>query len=279
MDLLKTILDCDESEIDVIIQEQIEKADVNSEKIEKLGFISIGETKNIFKGFIPLNTRIKYSNLNIEDYGMETTDYMYEFAHFIKQYNINSKVSLIHNLEYFINSYFGMPSKVNREQIFERNAWNTTTTDEEYFLALKNNKLGDLKHQGAAQCTERGALAQQILSLFGIESYYCVGCVDLRNHQEPHCFNIIKRKEDYAVLDYSCPVTSYTKEGKVRAYYPFVGVLTEEEFLEFKENGIIKSFQNYEFVEGKKNNISDERSYVIGKFEIEKKNQNDIERN
>lgn len=34
-----------------------------------------------------------------------------------------------HNLEYFINSYFGMPSKGDREQIFNEIAWNTTTTE------------------------------------------------------------------------------------------------------------------------------------------------------
>ena len=51
-------------------------------------------------------------------------------------------------------------------------------------------KLSDtlIKHKGAAQCTERSALAQQILSLFGTESYYCMGCVDLGDRQEGHCF-------------------------------------------------------------------------------------------
>ena len=41
----------------------------------------------------------------------------------------------------------------------------TTKTDSEYFDALENNKIGDLKGMGAALCTERSALAQQILSL------------------------------------------------------------------------------------------------------------------
>ena len=126
-----------------------------------------------------------------------------------------------------------MPGNGDREQIFNEVAWNITTTDEEYFAALENNKLGDLKNKGAAQCTERGAMAQQILSLFGTESYYCMGCVDLGDRQEGHCFNIIKRKNDYAVLDYSCPVMSFNREGSVKAYYPFVGTLSNEEFLEF----------------------------------------------
>lgn len=204
---------------------------------------------------------------------METTDYMYEFAHFVKQYNIKSKAPLIHNLEYFINSYFGMPGKGNREQIFNDIAWNTTITDEEYFAALKNNKLGDLKHKGAAECTERSAMAQQILSLFGTESYYCMGCVDLGNRQEGHCFNIVKRKDDYALLDYSCPVTSFSKEGTLIAYYPFVGDLSNDDFLEFTNNGIIKSFENYQFIDGKKTTTTGKRQYVVGEFEIDRQKE------
>ena len=274
MELVKKILECNEEEIDSIIKQAIEEADANSEKVEKLGFLEYGKSNYIFKGFIPLNTRIKYSNLSIEDYGMQTTDYMYEFAHFIKKYNINTKSALIHNLEYFINSYFGMPGKQEREQIFEENAWNTTSTDEEYFEALENNKLGDLKHKGAAQCTERSAMAQQILSLFGTESYYCMGCVDLGNHQEGHCFNIVKRKNDYAVLDYSCPVTSYGENGAVKAYYPFIGVLSNEEFLEFTNNKTIKNFEKYDIIEGKRTVTNGERLYVVGTYEIDKEKNN-----
>lgn len=271
MDLLQRILECNEEDVDNIIKKEIEQADLNSDKVDKLGFLNYRELNYLFKGFIPLNTRIKYSNLSIEDYGMQTTDYMYEFAHFIKKYNINTKGTLIYKLEHYINSYFGMPGKADREQIFTEVAWNTTTTDEEYFVALENNKLGDLKNKGAAQCTERSAMAQQILSLFGTESYYCIGCVDLGDYQEQHCFNIIKRKKDYAVLDYSCPVTSFSKEGPVKAYYPFVGILSNEEFSEFINNGTVKDFENYEFIEGKRISIKGERLYVVGAFEIDKK--------
>ena len=269
MDLLQRIMECKDEEIDDIIKEAIEEANANSEKIEKLGFLNYGKSNSLFKGFIPLDTRIKYGSLNIVDYSMQTTDYMYEFAHFIKQYNINTKGYLIRNLEYFINVYFGMPGNADRDQILEQKALEAAT-DDGYFEAIENNKLGDLKYKGAAKCTERSALAQQILSLFGTESYYCMGCVDFENHQEGHCFNIVKRKADYAVLDYSCPVTAYTKEGKVNAYLPFVGALTNEEFIEFAHNGIVKNFENYEYIEGKKTNIPGERLYVVGSFEIKK---------
>lgn len=272
MDLFQKILECKEEDVDSIIETAINEANANAEKVEKLGFLDYGKSCSVFKGFIPLNTRIKYANLNIEDYGMESTDFIYEFVHFIKKYNINNKASLIYNLEYFVNSYFGFPGKIDRETIFNDIAWQTTTTDEEYFKALKNNKLGDLKGKGAAQCTERGALVQQVLSIFGTESYYCMGCVDLGDRQEGHCFNIVKRKNDYALLDYSVPIVSYKEDGSVRAYYPFVGTLTNEEFLDFVNNGVIKSFDDYYMNGSQYEKAGTKRMYVVGKYEIEKEN-------
>lgn len=270
MDLLQKILKCNEEEVDSIIEIAIKDADSNANKIDKLGFLDGYEKPNsIFKGFIPLKTRIKYSNINVEDYGMKTTDYIYEFAHFIRKNKIDKISSLIYYLEYFVNSYFDFPGKTDREIIFNDIAWQSTTTDEEYFEALKNNKLGDLKGKGAAQCTERGALVQQVLSIFGIESYYCMGCVDLGDKQEGHCFNIVKRKNDYALLDYSVPITSYNEDGSVRAYYPFVGILTNEEFIDFVSNGTIKSFDEYYIKHGRREKTGAKRMYVVGKYEIE----------
>ena len=136
MDLLQKILNCSEEDIDTIVQQAIEEANSNSDKVEKRGFLDHGKANNIFKGFIPLNTRIKYSNLVIEDYSMQTT---------------------------------------------------------------------------------------------------------------------------------------YSKEGVVKAYYPFVGALSNEEFLEFANNETIKGFENYEFVENKRVTTTGERLYVVGDFEIDKK--------
>ena len=272
MNLLERILNCSEEEVNKIITEAINEANSTATKIGNLGFLNGQDAVSSFKGFIPLNTRIKYANFNMEDYGMETTDFFYEFAKFIRMYKINNKASLIFNLEYFINSYFGYPGKVDRETIFNDKAWNTTGTDEEYFEALKNNKIGDLKGTGAAQCTERGALASQILSLFGIDVYYCIGCVDLGDRQEAHCFNIVKRKGDYALLDYSVSVASYNPDGSVKAYYPFVGTLTNEEFIEFINNGIVKSFDNYYMDGSKMIPFDGKRMYVVGSYQIDKEN-------
>ena len=88
MELFQKILGCKEEKVDSIVEKAINEADTNAEKVEKLGFLDYGKSCSIFKGFIPLKTRIKYANLNMENYGMESTDFIYEFAHFIKKFNL-----------------------------------------------------------------------------------------------------------------------------------------------------------------------------------------------
>ena len=70
MDVFQKILDCKEEEVDSIIEGAINDANLNAEKVKKLGFLDYGKSCSVFRGFIPLKTRIKYATLNMEDYGM-----------------------------------------------------------------------------------------------------------------------------------------------------------------------------------------------------------------
>ena len=270
MNLLEQILNAtSDEEADKIITERIKTLNESATKEEILGFTNNNKSVSSHNGFIPFNTRIRYENLAIETYSMDTTDFFYEFAHMLRKYKIDKKGMLIYQMESFINNYFGYPGKISRETVFNDYAWNTTTTDEEYFEALKNNKIGNLKGTGAAECTERGAIAQQLLSLFGTDSYYCIGCTSYKGKEEAHCFNVIK-KNDYAVLDYSIPVESYKSDGTFKEYYPFVGLLSNEEFIDFIETGKIKTFNDYRYVDGKKENLDTKRQYVVGKYSLTK---------
>ena len=274
MDLLQRIINCEPDEVDKIVAEAIKEIDAKAQQVGTLGFLNGISTNKIFKGFIPLNTRIRYSNNGVEDYGMGTTDFIYEFAHFIKQYGMDSKRSIIYFLENFINYYFGFAGKTNRETIFNDIAWQTTKTDDEYFAALEKNEIGHLKGKGAAMCTERSALAEQILSLFGAEVYYCMGCVNHDGKEEPHCFNILKTKTGYALLDYSLPVTLYNQDNSVSGYFPFVANLTEEEFQDFINNGTIRSFDDYCRRNNQYEKTGSQRQYVVGKFSMEQEMKN-----
>ena len=268
MDLLQRIIECSEDEVDSIIEKAIKEADANAEKVDRLGFLEYGKSKKVFKGFIPLKTRIKYCNIDITDYGMETTDFIYEFAHFIRKNKINDKKAMIFILEPFLNSYFGYPGQTDRDTIFNDIAWQTTTTDDEYFAALKKNKLGDLKGKGAAMCTERSALVQQILSIFGTETYYCMGYTVKCQNGEGHCFNIVKRENDYVLLDYSLVVESIRENGSFENYYPFMATLTNEEFLDFINNETFKSFDDYYYKNFKQVKTGTQRKYIIGKYKM-----------
>lgn len=278
MNLLSQILACKtDEEAFELVRDAIQKSDANADQVSQLGFLNYRKDNHIHKGFIPLKTRIKYENIALETYGMETTDFFYEFTSFIRKNNINRIGPLIFSLEFFINNYFGRSGKTDRQNIFNTKAWQTTTTDEEYFATLEKNKIGDLKGMGAAECTERGALASQILSLFGLEVYYCMGCIELDSRQEGHCFNIVRRKNDYALLDYSVPVAAFNSRNEVRAYYPFVGEMSNEEFNDFVNNGTIKTFTSYEYSPDNKKEIYDPpRRYIVGKYEFAKEDTTSI---
>ena len=267
--MIERIFETPEEEIDEFITSQIKELDEKSTKVEQLGFIGLGKSLNIHHGFIPLNTRIKYENLAMETYGMETTDFYYEYARFIKKNNIKTKTAAIYSLEYFINSYFGLADGEKARWAVLNEKAMQTETDDEYFEALDNCKIGDMKGRNCALCTERGALAQQILSLLRFESFYCIGCLARGDIQEAHCFNIVKRKNDYAILDYSMPVGKYNEKDEFLQYYPFIGILSNEEFEEFITNGVLKSFDEYKMIGKECIPIDGERTYVVGEFSID----------
>lgn len=275
MGLLNEIINCEDKDVKKIIDVAIENSNNSANKIEILGFEN-GFLKNtFFKGFIPLDTRVRYESYGIETYSMKTTDFFYKFALYIKENNINNGYSLICGLEKFINSYFGFFKANIREEIFNDIAFKTTKTDEEYFAALEKNEIGYLKGKNAAMCTERTALAQQILSIFGFEVYYCIGCIGVGEQIEPHAFNIVKRKNDYAILDYTVPAIRYDNNGLAKDYYPFIGILSEETLKRIINNQESIKLNNYYYVTGnQKAIINGSRSYVIGSYEMDNKKSN-----
>lgn len=262
--LIEDILISTDDELEEMVEDAIMELNKQATKVEKLGFLDGFKSVTVFKGFIPLETRIKYSNYGMEDYNMDTTDFFYEFVKFLKEKKAKDRFAVIRLIEPFIINYFGYPShKISREDIFEDKAWNSTTTDEEYFAALEKNTIGDLKGLGAAQCTEMSALAEQLLSLFGIESYYLIGKVNHNDKEEDHAFNVVKRKNDYALLDYSIPCPIYNDNEDIAGYIPFIGIMSNEEFEDFITNNEFKEFKEFYYVNTQLVEIYDTRSYSV----------------
>ena len=269
MDILQKVINCEEKDIKSFVEERIEFLNSHAVQVSSLGYLSPLKFSDAFKGFIPLNTRIKYSCINAEDYGMETTDFIYDCVNFIRKYNINNKGLLIYNLFPFIITYFGGIGINDREDIFYDSSL-INNPGVNVFEHFKNNKLGDLKGKGAALCTEIGALVQQILSFFGYETYYCMGVIEYDGKREIHCFNIVDSKNGYCIIDYGAAIPKYNKDSSIKRYNVFVGDLTEEELNDFINKNIAKTFDDYYLKDGEKILTGQTRTYVVGCPKIKK---------
>lgn len=276
MDLLERINNCTEEELTSIIDGALQNAIDNADKKERLGFTDGGlATAKIpsHKGFISPESRIKYSNLSMNMYSMKTTDYIYDFAKYVKKNNINNRGTLVKYVENFINGYFGISNGTDmRDTYFDQIAFQTTTTDDEYFEKLENLEIGDLKGKNVAMCTERAALAQNLLSLFGFDVYYCMGCVSNNGKEESHCFNIARAKDTFMLLDYSLPVSVFENRRAVD-YAPFQGSIGLDELEDVLVNGFNKDFPSYEFIKTpqgiKKVATGESRIYNVGNMTFE----------
>lgn len=252
MDLLNLIKCCSEEELNSIVNSALKNAMATAENGKTLGFdenMSAVSKFKVHKGFIHPNTRIKYSNSTAYSYSMKTTDYIYDFAKYIKKLSINNRSSLVKYIENYINSYFGIVRDgIDRRYIyFTQMTFETTTTDEELFEKIANLELGDLKGKNVAMCTEKAAMAQNLLSLFGFEVYYCMGYVNNNGKEEAHCFNIARAKDKYRLLDYSIPVTVFSN-GSAVDYAPFQGDIELNEIEDILLNGFNKEFASYEYI-------------------------------
>lgn len=274
MDLIEKLNNCSLEEVNDIIAKELEVKNEESKGIEVLGFDCLRLSIPPYRGFIPKDSRIKYSNFGV-DYSMKTQDYFYEFADYIKKKNTISKNIIVNSIEPFINQYFGF-NKYNfdaRDIVFNDEALQTSTTEEEYFDKLDNNEIRDLKGLGVAMCTEKAAIAQNILSLFGFDSYYCMGCFDYNGKQESHCFNIVRAKEKFALVDYSMPVPMISN-GKVVNFSPFQGYIELGEIEDVLNSNTSKSFESYQGEKRKGDSsftkvfTSEERKYIVGDLEF-----------
>ena len=282
MDILDKIINCQSEELDKIINDHLIQMISNSENNKKLGFPEnwgLNSKIIVHKGFIPPDTKIKYSNYSMNTYSMNTDDYFYEFARFIKKYQIKNKGSLVKLIQNFINNYFGLPSsKDMRDAYFDDLAFKTTKTDEEYFQKLEQLTIGNLKGKKIAMCTERAAIAQNLLSFFGIDTYYCMGCLDNNAVQEAHCFNIAKAKENFILLDYSVPVSIFNN-NKLIDYAPFQGTINQSDIEKKLFDGEVLEFSSYEYIQEsgkiKKVPTSEIRNYIVGNLSFENKNNHE----
>ena len=260
-----------------LISIRLSELEQNSEQDKELNLNAI------HKGYISTSDTIQFSSdlIDINDYPvmskytMKATDYFYEFASELKKRQVINRGELVRFIYTFLNQYFGIP-KDNldyRDSIFLDIAFQTTTTDDELFDRLEQNKIGDLKQKNVAMCTERAAMAQNLLSLFDFECYYCNGCMYHNQKEECHCFNIVKTKNDFKLLDYSVPI-QIVEANQIIGTEPFLVSIPLEEGEAVLNGEIEKKYpEYYSLKEGTKNRAiptGEERIYIIGNTSFQK---------
>jgi hypothetical protein len=272
MSFLEQILNCDEDKLEELITRRIEELNATSEK-KALGFSSTLRKPELHKGFINLDSTIKFSRHSLISYSMRTTDFYLEYAMFIRKSKIMSRTQLVYYTLAFIDSYFGY-NKYDadyREDFFYRQVENVKD-DDEYFKILESQTIGDLKGWGLAMCTERAALANNVLAMCEFDTYYAIGCMRTPNVDDAHAYILVKAKKDYAIVDYSVPVYFHSNNGTY--LFPYTTSVSQDKLTGFLENGEILECDEYEvYQEGHKlirKPVEGKREYRVGEVEFAK---------
>lgn len=108
---------------------------------------------------------------------------------------------------------------------------------------LPNVSLSELKGKGIAVCAEKSALAENLTSFLGLESYLVVSNSCKANPDDKnglHAYNIWKTKNGYFIFDPTNPHLNFEKDtNKVLNYYPSVYPISEENFNAIKNGGLV----------------------------------------
>lgn len=192
-----------EDKITQIINDRIKILEENAKKTKEIGNVEKSdENASHHKGFISRDTKVCYSMS--QGYYIKTTDYIREFIEYIKQNNLSPSPKEIFK---FLNEYFGERPSVD------------TRIERDF------KEISDFKKSNRAMCTERAALANNILSFLGMETWFCDGSVYNSNNNisEGHAFLIVKSESGrYKIYDPSFSIY-YNNED-----HPFIIDISEE---------------------------------------------------
>ena len=189
-----------------------------------------------YSGYISKGIRIVYgmeyhdgriASNNGNYYYIDDDQYIYDFCKLIKEKEIVDEYELFDYILEFIENYF---SPIKR--LPERDDMHKLILEKDYYFykPQEEHTFSSFKKRGNAMCTEYALMAQNLMSFFGIESYYVIGKEeDKLNGVENHAFNFIcfnqeNTKEDRNFLiDYSTPVKIYDMNYNEIGKSPFMG--------------------------------------------------------
>ena len=191
-----------QEKIEEITNNIVNSLEENAKKTSEIGNVERPTADaSHHKGYISKDTKVCY-NLS-EGYYMKTTDYINEFVEYVRKNNLHPSP---HTIFKFINDYFGKVSN----------------TDNRSEMRFKD--ISDFRHSDEAFCTERAALANNILSFLGMETWFCDGSIyGSKGEVENHAFVFVRGDSGkYIIYDPSYTV-AYNNESR-----PFIRNITEQ---------------------------------------------------
>lgn len=284
MDFFEIIKELSDEELEKVVQQKIK--DLEMEKLldepSEIGYIVdynptrfdmsvIDDVKcfdldiNVFyTGYIKKGTKIIFG-LFYDDIGnakndgcyyyMDDEGYICDFCRYIKDKDVTNEYELFNYILTFLNNYFGIIKDINRHEMFQM----IYKDEDNYFPPIEEHSIKSFKGKGNALCSEYSATAQNILCVFGIESYMIIGNQKTDNEKtESHAFNIISfdekstKKEVNLLIDFSVPVKVYDMKFNIIDLVPYIAVLDR-----FDQKFVMDLIYNNEHI------ISEDYCYVI----------------
>jgi len=217
-----------------------------------------------YNNFIPKNTKIVfglvYNRLGRagsfgKSYYLDDQEYLYDFCKYIQEIDIEDEVELFGYIRDFLKKYFGYFQVLDRDQMLTM----LMDINGNPFPINNTHSIKNFKGKGNALCSEYAVMAQNILRLFGFESYLVLGTEKVNdNNPEGHAYNLITYKDSetkttrHAVLDFMNPVSVYDHDYHKIGEEPFIG------YIDKLDEEVVN-----ELIHGDKHLVFDDYGYCI----------------
>ena len=243
--LLSKIQNCPLEDIKSFVLEALTLIDFNNNDCNLYGFLD-DQSMYFIHGFVPLASKFKFSCNSDKCYLLKSTDCYYSFAEYIRDKNVSNIDDFLKYVYDFLESYFGSINRMNdtRDEFFDNLAFQTSATDQEYYEQLEKIDIGDFHGKNIAQSSERALIAQNIMSLFGIDCYMCMGMIQFNGISNEHCFNIVCIDDAPMIIDFALPCQVIVDNNNC-GYLPFIAKIDGEELESLLIDGYTRSFKDY----------------------------------
>ena len=237
----------------------------------------VHNTKSMWAGFIRDDVKVVYKFIKNNDgytvnegcyYYMKDNQYLYDFASFIIDKDINNDYEFMDLVLAFLDGYLYNSVFVNNDDTKRYPLLYDSSG--RVISDSHNHSIADFYNDNSAQCSEYSAMASNILSTFGYNVLYLGGSVNTDQGKGGHAYNIAILDDGYAVLDFSIPVSKRDYLGNAIGVSPFIGFLEEDSMNYISDRAINRDVMNltdYEIIcynEPIYISFGKERQYVIG---------------